>query len=54
MLGPQLGAGMYENRVLVSLWASDPPRSVNVWKEQLSRATLRPDAGRAFWMFTRR
>ena len=37
-LGIVVGAGLYENRVVVPLWASDPPRSLTT-----------PDSGLRFW-----
>jgi hypothetical protein len=46
-LGVQTGAGIYETRVLVPLWSSDPPRSVAAFLAQ----PLRPDSGPRLWMF---
>jgi hypothetical protein len=39
-LGVVAGAGLYEARVVVPLWAADPPRSL-----------ASPDSGRRFWGF---
>ncbi len=39
-LGITLGAGLYEMRVVVPLWASAPPASIG-----------HPDSGRRFWAF---
>ncbi len=40
-LGIVFGAGLYEARVVVPLWASAPPESLKS-----------PDSGRRFWAFT--
>lgn len=45
-LGIQTGAGLFETRVLVPLWASAPPASVVAYNAQ----PLRPDTGRRFWL----
>jgi hypothetical protein len=47
MLGIELGAGIYEMRVLVPLWSSSPPHSIIAYDAQ----PLRPDPGRNFWIF---
>src|SRR5437899_6316649 len=39
-LGIVFGAGLYEARIVVPLWASSPPESLR-W----------PDSGRKFWAF---
>jgi hypothetical protein len=46
-LGVQTGAGIFETRVLVPLWSSDPPASVAAFLAQ----PLRPDSGHRLWMF---
>ena len=46
-LGVQTGAGIFETRVLVPLWSSDPPASVAAFLAQ----PLRPDSGPRFWIF---
>jgi len=45
-LGIQLGAGIFETRVLVPLWAADPPASVSAYFTQQRR----PDSGKRLWM----
>jgi hypothetical protein len=45
-LGIQTGAGLFETRVLVPLWASSPPQSVLAYLA----VTIRPDSGRRFWI----
>lgn len=45
-LGLQTGAGLYETRVLVPLWASAPPQSVLAYFTN----PLRPNSGRRFWI----
>src|SRR5207247_3252473 len=39
-LGIVFGAGIYEARIVVPLWASSPPKSLRS-----------PDSGRKFWVF---
>src|SRR5438309_12120473 len=39
-LGTAFGAGLYEARIVVPLWASSPPESLRS-----------PDSGRKFWAF---
>ena len=46
-LGLQVGAGIYEARVIVPLWASNPPASVIEFFAQ----PMRPDSGGRFWIF---
>jgi hypothetical protein len=46
MLGLQTGAGLYETRVLVPLWANAPPQSVVAYFTN----PMRPDSGRRFWI----
>jgi hypothetical protein len=46
-LGIQTGAGLFESRVLVPLWASSPPGSVRAYNETVIKA----DSGRRFWIF---
>jgi len=46
-LGIQLGAGIYETRVLVPLWSANPPASVSAFFSQ----ELRPDSGKRLWIF---
>jgi hypothetical protein len=48
MLGVEIGAGIYEARVLVPLWAGAPPDSVWDYLTQ----ELRPDPGRKFWAYS--
>jgi hypothetical protein len=45
-LGVQTGAGIFETRVLVPLWASDPPASLTAFHAQ----PLKPDSGRRLWI----
>lgn len=45
-LGLQTGAGIFETRVLVPLWAADPPSSVIAFFGQ----PMRPDSGRRLWI----
>jgi hypothetical protein len=45
-LGLQTGAGLYETRVLVPLWACAPPQSVVAYFAN----PMRPDSGRRFWI----
>jgi hypothetical protein len=45
-LGLQTGAGLFETRVLVPLWSSDPPASLAAYLSQ----PIRPDSGRRFWI----
>ena len=40
VLGIAFGAGLYESRVVVPMWTSDPPASL-----------ASPDSGRRFWAF---
>lgn len=47
MLGIEIGAGIFETRVLVPLWSSSPPDSILTYDTQ----TLRPDTGRHFWIY---
>jgi hypothetical protein len=47
VLGVQTGAGIFETRVLVPLWSSNPPASVVAYLAQ----PLRPDSGRRLWIF---
>jgi hypothetical protein len=46
-LGIQIGAGIYETRVIVPLWSSAPPESVVAYNLQ----ALRPESGTRFWIF---
>ena len=46
-LGLQVGAGIFETRVLVPLWASDPPASLTTFHSQ----AIRPDSRRRLWIF---
>ncbi|HJQ38517.1 MAG TPA: hypothetical protein VKB93_15370 [Thermoanaerobaculia bacterium] len=45
-LGIQVGAGIFETRVLVPLWSSNPPASLTEFYAQ----PLRPDSGRRMWV----
>jgi hypothetical protein len=45
-LGVQTGAGIYETRVTVPLWASDPPASLTEFHAQ----PRKPDSGRRLWI----
>jgi hypothetical protein len=45
-LGIQIGAGIYETRVTVPLWASDPPASLTEFHAQ----PRKPDSGRRLWI----
>jgi hypothetical protein len=46
VLGIEIGAGLYEARVLVPLWSSAPPESLIHYNLQ----TLRPMPGQRFWI----
>jgi hypothetical protein len=46
-LGIQTGAGLFETRVLVPLWAASPPQSVLAYLA----VTIRPDSGHRLWIF---
>jgi hypothetical protein len=46
-LGIQTGAGLFESRVLVPLWAQSPPGSVLAYNETVIKA----DSGRRLWIF---
>jgi hypothetical protein len=46
VLGVEIGAGIYEARVLVPLWSSDPPGSLVAYNLQ----PLRPNPGLHFWI----
>ncbi|MBV8545968.1 MAG: DUF1772 domain-containing protein [Acidobacteria bacterium] len=46
-LGIQAGAGLFESRVLVPLWASSPPGSVHAYNE----TAIKADSGRRLWIF---
>lgn len=45
-VGIEIGAGLYEARVLVPLWSSAPPESLIHYNLQ----TLRPTPGQRFWI----
>lgn len=45
-LGIQTGAGLFETRVLVPLWACSPPQSVLAYLA----VPIRPDSGRRLWI----
>ena len=45
-VGIEIGAGLYEARVLVPLWSSAPPESLIHYNLQ----TLRPMPGQRFWI----
>ncbi len=45
-LGIQTGAGLFETRVLVPLWASSPPQSVLAYVA----VPIRADSGRRLWI----
>jgi hypothetical protein len=45
-LGVQTGAGIYETRVIVPLWASDPPASLTAFHA----LPIKPDSGRRLWI----
>lgn len=47
VLGIQVGAGIFETRVLVPLWSDHPPSSLTAFHAQ----PLRPDSGKRFWIF---
>jgi hypothetical protein len=47
LTGFQIGAGVYETRVVLPLWASDPPRSVRAFFTSPS-----PPVPARFWMFS--
>jgi H+/Cl- antiporter ClcA len=52
LLGIEIGAGLYEARVIVPLWADSPPESAWLWEaHREANPRLAPDAGRGFWMF---
>jgi hypothetical protein len=46
-LGVQTGAGLFETRVLVPLWANAPPASVLAYHA----TAIKADSGRRLWMF---
>lgn len=46
-LGLQTGSGIFETRVLVPLWSSDPPASLTSFFAQ----PIRPDSGRRLWIW---
>lgn len=46
-LGIQTGAGLFETRVLVPLWAHSPPDSVLAYHA----TTIKADSGRRLWIF---
>jgi hypothetical protein len=46
-IGIEIGAGIYEARVLVPLWSSSPPESLIAYQSQ----SMPPDPGRKFWIF---
>jgi len=46
-LGIQTGAGLFETRVLVPLWACSPPQSVLAYLA----VPIRADSGRRLWIF---
>lgn len=46
-LGIQTGAGLFETRVLVPLWANSPPASVLAYHA----TAIKADSGRRLWIF---
>ncbi|MEO8277584.1 MAG: DUF1772 domain-containing protein [Thermoanaerobaculia bacterium] len=48
MLGVEIGAGLYEARVLVPLWSRSAPESLVAYNTQ----SLRPNPGFTFWMIS--
>jgi hypothetical protein len=46
LLGIEIGAGIYEARVLVPLWSAAPPESLVTYNLQ----SLRPNPGMNFWI----
>jgi hypothetical protein len=53
LLGIEIGAGLYEARVIVPLWSAAPPQSVWEWNAlQAATPQFSIDAGRRFWIYT--
>jgi hypothetical protein len=52
LAGIVIGAGLYEMRVIVPLWAHSPPESVWYWEAQrIANPQYVPNAGERFWVF---
>jgi hypothetical protein len=52
LAGIVIGAGFYEMRVTVPLWAQSPPESVWYWEAQrIANPQYVPNAGARFWIF---
>jgi hypothetical protein len=49
MLGLELGAGIYEARVVVPLWAHEPQAAHAFW---LANPQFAPNPGQRWWMFS--
>lgn len=53
MLGIEIGAGLYEARVIVPLWSHAPPESVWAWNAlRQANPQFAANAGNRFWIFT--
>ena len=53
LFGIEIGAGLYEARVIVPVWSAAPPESVWGWNAlRNANPQFAVDAGRRFWMFT--
>jgi hypothetical protein len=53
LYGIEIGAGLFEMRVLVPRWAASPPESVwRLYELNQSYPELATDAGGRFWMFS--
>lgn len=52
LAGIVIGAGLYEMRVIVPLWANSPPESAWYWEAQrLANPQYAPNSGIRFWVF---
>jgi hypothetical protein len=52
LAGIVIGAGFYEMRVTVPLWANSPPDSVWYWEAQrIVNLQYAPNSGMRFWIF---
>ena len=50
--GIVIGAGLYEMRVTVPLWANSPPESAWYWEAQrIANPQYAPNSGLRFWIF---
>jgi hypothetical protein len=50
--GIVVGAGLYEMRVIVPLWANAPPASVWYWEaQQIANPQYAPNSGMRLWIF---